>query len=218
MCNEKSKDDLTIIEGESITVEHIKQILNLDKLVYDECYQNTLESSMDGFERNSDTYTMLYSSSADKIVAYVLVTAITDEYYDLIKSGRLIDAYLPPEAAVSYDHPGIYNLYFSSVVIHPDYQMVGVLKYLLEAFVEKLISLGDEGFYMKRVVADAVTDKGEKFCSLVGMDRLYESDHNSVIYEMELLPPKFKAITTAHAKFYDYYMEVSKRLFGDRDI
>ena len=214
MCNDKGKDDLIIIEGENITVDHIKQILNLDKLVYDELYHNTLEKCLDSFERNSDTYTMLYSASADKIVAYVHVLPITDEYYDRLKSGTLIDAYLPPEASVSYDLPGIYSLYFSSAVIHPDYQMVGVLKHLLEAFVEKLISLGEEGFYMKRVLADAVTDKGEKFCSLVGMDRLYESDHDSIIYEMELLPPKFKAISHAHARFYDYYMGVSKRLFG----
>jgi len=214
MCNDKYKDDLIIIEGENITVEHIKQILNLDKLVYDECYQNSLETCLDAYERNSDTYTMLYSTSADKIVAYVHVVPVTDEYYDRMKSGTLNDAYLPPEASVPYDLPGIYSLYFSSAVIHPDYQMVGVLKYLLEAFVEKLISLGEEGFYMKRVLADAVTDKGEKFCSLVGMNRLYESDHNSIIYEMELLPPKFKAISNAHARFYDYYMEVSKRLFG----
>ena len=67
--------------------------------------------------------------------------------------------------------PYPYNLYFASIVIHPDYQNSGVLFSLFNAAVEKFLHFGRQEVYIKRMLADAVTLNGKKFCQLFGMQK-----------------------------------------------
>ena len=66
---------------------------------------------------------------------------------------------------------------------------------LLNAMVEDFIALARRGIFVDRMVADVVSRDGRKFCRLLGLDRVCESNHHSTIYEISGLPPKFRVTT-----------------------
>jgi len=195
----------SVIDGSNVKMIDIEQALLLDKIVYEEEYYVTIERCMAWYNRNNQIYVMLKDTTINQIIAYVNVSPISDEYYERIKSGDFIDTSLPPEAIIEYDMPCLYNIYFSSIVIHPDYQNTGAFKPLFDAIVNKIIVLGENDILIKRMVADAVTEKGVKFCMMFGMNRVISSKHHSSIYEVQLIPPQFKVSSKATSLLFKYY-------------
>ena len=157
-------EQYTVIYGEQVTIDDIAEAIMLDKMVYDEEYHVTISQCLAWYNRNSQIYIMVKDNRTRKIVAYVNVSPVTDEYYEKIRSGEFIDSFLPPEAVVGYDFPDTYNLYFSSIVVHPNYQSTTVFLTLFNTLTERFLSLGKNDILIKRIVADAVSEKGEKFC------------------------------------------------------
>lgn len=51
------------------------------------------------------------------------------------------------------------------------------------------------------------TVNGEKFCNLFGMKKVKSSEHSSTLYEVTLIPPKFKIISKTSKKLFDYYQK-----------
>lgn len=200
---------ITIIEGKDVTADDIAQAAHLDTLVYDELFCAPVDICLKWNSVNNRIYTMAKDEETGKIVAYVNLSPITDYYYEQIKSGTFLDIYLPAEAIVSYDMPScMYNLYFSSIVIHPDYQNTGIFLPLYNAIVNKFIALGKSGIFIHRMVADAVSERGRQFCRLFGMNNVKNSEHNSTIYEVSLLPPRFKVSSRPTKELYDFYNTV----------
>ncbi len=114
---------------------------------------------------------MVRDTETDRIIAYVNISPVTVEYYTKISSGEFVDSLLPADAIVDYAFPDLYDLYFSSIVVHPDYQNTSVFLVIFKAIVEKFITLGKEGIIVRRMIADVVTDRGEKFCEMFGMTK-----------------------------------------------
>ena len=168
-----------VIEGKNVTDKDIYQALMLDRLVYDEIYFIGYEQCLRWNKANNRIYTMIKDTDTGKIATYVNISPVTEEFYDKIRGGYFIDATLPASAVVSYDIPGLYDLYFSSVVIHPDYRNTGLFRPLLEAITDKFVKLANEGIYVRRMVADAVSDNGIRFCKMFGMSEVKSSAHNS---------------------------------------
>ena len=67
-----------------------------------------------------------------------------------------------------------------------------MLLQLLNAVESKIIELSEQGIYFKAMIADAETPEGEKLCHMIGMDLITESNHNSKIFSVTLIPPEFK--------------------------
>jgi len=197
-------DEFKIINGLDVSIDDIEQAIELDKIVYDEEYFVSLDQCLEWNEVNNQIYTMIKEVNSNSVIAYVNISPVTDEYYEKIKSGEFIDTYLPAEAIMSYDMPSVYNIYFSSIVIHPNYQNTRVFKMLYDAIIEKIIKLGENDMYIKRMVADAVSDKGMKFCQLFGMEKVKNSHHNSTIYEVEMIPPHFRVSSRAPKELYSF--------------
>lgn len=141
----------------------------------------------------------------NKVIAYVNISPVTDECYERIRKGDFIDTGITPEMILSYDMPFPYSLYFSSIVIHPRYQNTEVFMDLFNAIINKFISLGEHDVFVRRMIADAVTKNGEKFCKLFGMKMLKTSNHDSKLYETTLIPPSFRIVSKSCKKLYDYY-------------
>ena len=179
----------SVIEGRDVTPEDIGEARELDLTVYEAQYHVTTEQCLAWNRENGRIYTMVRDRETGRIVAYCNLSPVTDEYYERIAAGAFNDTELPPEAIVDYALPGLYSLYFSSVVVHPDYRDTKVFVMLYRAMREKIAALADEGFLIRRVAADAVTEKGKKLCRLLGMKKRTDSDHGSEIYELILIPP-----------------------------
>lgn len=156
---------------------------------------------------------MLKDNHRDKIVAYINAAPITDECYEEIRSGKIIDAKINYEDIESFDMPGFYNLYFASVVVDLDYQNLFLLSKVYNAFADKLLKLADNDFIITRVLADAVSKKGKKFCEIFGMNKVVpQTDHESAIYEAILLPPQIRITSKKTRLMYESFLNKSKEL------
>lgn len=198
---------LSIISGRQITPRDIREAVELDLLVYDDVYHVDTTQCEAWYKVNPDIYVMARDDITDKIIAYVNISPVTDECYEQIRKGDFIDVGITADMILSYDMPFPYSLYFSSIVIHPDYQNTNVFMKLLNAIINKFVYLGEHEVYIKRMIADAVTPNGEKFCKLFGMTELKSSSHESILYEISMIPPKFRILSKKCKQLHDYYQK-----------
>ncbi len=211
------KNNIVILSGKEITFTDIEQAVMLDRLVYDNKYFVDAEVCEEWFLANPDIYIMARDNKRKEIIAYVNISPVTDECYERIKKGDFIDTGITADMILSY-MPFPYSVYFSSIVIHPDYQNTEVFMRLFNGIVEKFLYLKKHEVYIKRIVADAVTKNGEKFCRMFGMSKIIDSDHFSSLYEVMLIPPKFRILSKKTKELYEEYLKVYKEvpyLFDD---
>ena len=195
----------SIISGKDVTAQNIADASYLDPLVFDDIYLVTVEQCEEWMAANPDIYVLAKDNQTGRFIAYANLTPVTDECYERIRNGDFIDTGSTADMVLSYDMPFPYNLYFSSIVIHPDYQNTEVFMEMFNAIVDKFITLGDREVFIRRMIADAVTKNGEKFCKLFGMTKVKDSSHDSSLYEITMIPPKFKILSKKTKLLYDYY-------------
>ncbi len=196
---------ISIITGKQVTAEDIAQAAYLDRLVYDDIYLVTIDQCAEWIAANPDIYILAKDVHTDRYIAYANLMPVTDECYERIKKGDFIDTGITADMILSYDMPFPYSLYFSSIVVHPEYQNTEVFMEMFNAIVDKFVTLGEHEVFIRRMIADAVTPNGEKFCKLFGMKKLKGSDHDSSLYEITMIPPKFRILSKKTKVLFDYY-------------
>ena len=138
----------------------------------------------------------------------MMILPVTDETYDLIRQGVLLDTALDPEKVIlKYDSPGIYHIFFASVIVAPAHRSARMVTALVDAMVEDFIALAGRGIFADRMVADVVSGDGRKFCRLFGFEKVGESDHDSLIYEISIMPPRIRMDTATIRRFKAIYAE-----------
>lgn len=195
----------SIITGKQVTAADIAEAAYLDTLVYDDIYLVTVEQCEEWMAVNPDIYVLAKDTHTNRFIAYANLTPVTDECYERIKNGDFIDTGITADMVLSYDMPFPYSLYFSSIVIHPDYQNTEVFMEIFNAIIDKFITLGEHEVFIRRMIADAVTKNGEKFCKLFGMEKIKDSTHSSSLYEITMIPPKFRVFSKKSKLLHDYY-------------
>ncbi len=214
----KEKDidlDFSIIQGKDVTIKDIKEALELDKRFYDlkDDEQFTLEKCLNWYNINPHIYTMLRDNKTNKIIAYINAAPITDECYEDIKSGKYVDAKIDDEDIESFEIAGFYNLYFASVVVDLDYQNLFLLQMVYNAFIDNLLKLLNNDFIITRIIADAVSKKGKKFCEIFGLNKVIpKTEHDSTIYEAILYPPQIRITSKKMKQVYDAYKKKEEEL------
>ena len=203
--NNTMGDRYEVLAGLEVKQHDIEEAVELDNLSYPECYRGNVVDCVKWAQANPDIYVMLRDKTTERIIAYINVMPVTEECYEMIRGGEFIDVSISPEMILSYDMPLPYCLYFSSIVIHPAYRNTGVFKYLFNAILMRFLELGKNEIFIKKMLADAVSVEGEKFCKLFGMDKLERSQHGSSLYEVSMIPPKFRVTSRMTKQLYDYY-------------
>lgn len=78
---------------------------------------------------------------------------------------------------------------------------------IFNAIIDKFVALGEREVFIRRMIADAVTPSGEKFCRLFGMSRVTGSSHNSSLYEITMIPPRFRVLSKKSKVLHEYYLK-----------
>ena len=194
---------MKIISDTEMTEQDILQCLELDKVVYGDQYVVTLQQVLEWKTVNPDIHVKV--KDGDKVVAYTNISPVTEQCYEKIKGGDFIDTAITADMLVPYERGKLHSVYFSSVVVHPDYQSGDVFFVIYNAVFNKLLSLAEDGIFIRRIIADAVSEKGSRLCRLFGMQKLKSSDHNSMLYEVQMLPPKFRVASALTKRLFDIY-------------
>lgn len=207
----------TVLEGFSVTVEDIRNALELDRKFYNipETEQFDIEKCIRWNNKtNNQIYTMVKDTDNNEIIGYINAAPINEKCYDDIKSGKYPDAEINDNDIVAFEAQNIkkhYNLYFASIVL--DTSKDGFLRFkkLYDAFLDKLINYTKQNIIISRIIADAVSSEGKKLCMANGMKKVTDTEHdNSCIYEFELFPPTFKPRTPKQKELYNILMDKYK--------
>lgn len=189
-----------IIRGNEITLDDLLGAISIDNDVYDEEARGNLKICNEWLNQNPDIYTIIKDSLSNKVIGYINAMPLVDKYYDMIKSGVIIDIDLPAEAILKYDLPDYYRVYVASVAVLPEYQNTFVFKILYDAFIDSFISLAKKDIYISEISADAISEQGKNLCNFIRMNKINITTHNTEIYSISFLPPKFR-ITTQKGKY-----------------
>ena len=197
-----------VLRGYDLSPDEIKEIVDLEDRSFDARYHTTLEQECALFKSNREGGVVVRDRETGAIVAYMMILPVTDETYDLIRQGVLLDTALDPEKVIlKYDSPGIYHIFFASVIVAPAHRSARMVTALVDAMVEDFIALAGRGIFTDRMVADVVSGDGRKFCRLFGFEKVGESDHDSLIYEISTMPPRIRMDTATIRRFKAIYAE-----------
>ena len=134
----------------------------------------------------------------------MLVLPLTDEAYEAIKSGRVIDVdYLEEKHVLPYVR-GKNKLYASSLVIDPDYQGYGCGEKLTDYFFQELSKKEEQGIITESILADTVSNGGYNNLSKRGLNLYKKTNHQSIIVER-------RHETTIEFTIEEYYDESAPR-------
>ena len=194
--------------GQNVTPEMIFQAVGIDECVYKDEFQGVYETCINWWKQNPAIYVMIEDPDTKQIVGYINAMPLAEEYYQLIRSGATIDTDVPCEMIETYDFPDTYMLYFSSIAIHPSYRNTSAFKALLDGFMIHILQLYDREIYFSSILADAVSDIGEKLCKYIGLQFIRESNHGSKIYEGALLPPTIRPTTQLCKRLISAYQQL----------
>ena len=195
-------------QNSEVTFEDIKEAVNLDNVVFEGMEHVDPEECWKWFKFNPDIYLFVEETASHKIVAYTNTSPITEECYERIKSGTFLTTNITGDMILSFDMPYPYSLYFFSIAISPEFQNSELLFMLINALIEKFLSFAERDVFIKRMIADAVTPNGRKFCELFGMRPITTSTHDSKLYEIKMIPPEFRIISKRVKELYAKYKSV----------
>lgn len=198
-------DRYELIRGQDAPPEVVEGVVALDKISLDAFYHVSAQADRDLFLANRESGFILRERASGLVVGYSMLLPVAAETYGMIREGRFVDTDLRPEMVVRCDGPGVYDLYFASVVTHPQCRGLGLVMRLMDAMVEDFIALAERGVYMRRMLADVVSREGEKFCRFFGLREVCATDHGSKIYEVSGLPPTMRVTTGATKRLFDLY-------------
>ena len=127
---------------------------------------------------------MLKDFDTNHIVAYAGIIPVSNECYDSLRKGILIDTSITTEMILKYKSGWKYKLYFSSIVVHPDYRDICILRLMYKTIMSRFDKFKIQSIFIEKILADAVNESGKKLCKLIGMKKIRLSNHNSEIYEI----------------------------------
>ncbi len=207
---QRSQDEnrYEIVRGSEMTRKAVEDVVALDSKYYEEsCYHMTADYNYALFRAGEEGCIAARDRETGCIVGYGMLLPVAAGTYEDIRSGRFVDCNLKPEMVVKYGEPGIYHLYFASVVINPEHRSVRLLMTMMDAMAEGFLSLADRGIFIDKMIADSVSSDGVKFCRLFGLKKICMSDHKSGIYEVVCLPPNFRESTPMIRRLAEVYRE-----------
>jgi len=198
-------DRYVIVRGRDATLQEIEDVVRLDAASFDACYCVSAEADYNLFRANREGSFLIRERATGVIVGYSMLLPVSRETYAMICRGGFVDTALSPEMVVKLDSPGVYNLYFAAVAVHPEHRGARMILGLLDAMVQDFIDLAKRGVFIEKMLADVVSRDGEKFCRFFGLKKVCDTNHRSKIYEVSGLPPTMRVTTEATRQLQELY-------------
>lgn len=171
-----------ILQGRFADEVTVLKAVSLAKLVFPTCYETITDTFISWFKANKDIITCLLDG--DTVIGYFAIIPLRGDYYALVRSGQFeSDSLLPEDAVEYYSKGGLYNVHIFDIVLHPDYHGSKAYKHLLKGVFQNIETLISEGICFGTIMADVISPKGEKACSSLGLIKVTDSGHGSVIFE-----------------------------------
>lgn len=206
-------DQLEIVWPDELKYSDFVTMYEIDKLVLRSDLIAPPSITYAWYKYNNYTHIAIRSTVTQKIVGYFTVLPVTEQLYESIQSGFFKDNDLSTENLRKYDIPDFYKLYVACVCIHPDYQNTAAFSKLYNALLRLMMELAVEReIYVTDIITEASTPQGEKFCKILGLKRLLNTEIDTKIYGATLLPPSWQLKSFFGGKLMKFYREKYEEL------
>ena len=206
-------DNFEIVWSDELTYNDFVTMYEIDQLVLREDLIAPPQITYAWYQYNNYTHIAIRSTVSNKVVGYFTVLPVTDQLYLEIQSGYFKDNDLTTDNLRKYDIPDFYKLYIACVCIHPDYQNTTAFNKLYNALLKMMMELAVEReIYVTNIITEASTLQGEKFCKILGLKRLLNTEIDTKIYGATLLPPSWQLRSSFGSKLMKYYKEKYEEL------
>lgn len=206
-------DKFEIVWPEDLNYADFVTMYEIDCLVLREDLIASPQITYAWYQYNNYTHIAIRSTETKKVIGYFTVLPVTDQLYADIQSGYFKDNDLSTENIRKYDIPDFYKLYIACVCIHPDYQNTSAFNKLYNALLKMMMELAIEReIYVTDIITEASTLQGEKFCKILGLKKLLNTQIDTKIYGATLLPPSWQLKSSFGSKLMKYYKEKYEEL------
>lgn len=207
------KDRFEIVWPNDLIYKDFVTMYEIDRLVLREDLIAPPDITYAWYQYNNYTHIAVRSTVTNAIVGYFTILPVTDQLYEDIQSGYFKDNDLTTDNLRKYDVPDFYKLYIACVCIHPDYQNTSAFHKLYNAVLKMMMELAVEReIYVTNIITEASTLQGEKFCKILGLNRMLNTEINTKIYGATLLPPSWQLRSSFGSKLMKYYKEKYEEL------
>ena len=177
------QNDFKILTGKEIGFSDIKDAVELDKKVYSKEFRGDFLTCIEWHNKNSFIYFMVKDMKIGHVIAYINIMPVSLDCYEKIKHMEILDINISSDMLLNYLDSNHYFVYFSSIVIHPEYRNTNVIICLFKSVLDYFIGLNDQGIVIEKIFANAITYKGRKLCKLFDMNEI-KINNQSSIYEL----------------------------------
>lgn len=207
------QDRFEIVWPDELLYQDFVTMYEIDQLVLREDLIAPPHITYAWYQYNNYTHIAIRSTVTQKVIGYFTVLPVTEQLYENIQSGYFKDNDLSTDNLRKYDIPDFYKLYIACVCIHPDYQNTSAFNKLYNALLKMMMELACEReIYITNIITEASTLQGEKFCKILGLKRLLNTEINTKIYGATLLPPSWQLKSSFGSKLMNYYREKYEEL------
>lgn len=188
-----SFSQIEVVYPEDLTYSDFEDMYKIDKKVLRDDLIASVETAYSWYTYNNYTHVAVRDTKTQKIVGYFSALPLTDEAYKSVLDGTFMDKEFTIDSIKQYIFPDFYKLYIAAVAIDPLYQNTGAFIKLYNALIDIILILAkDRDIFISEVLAEASTKQGEKFCKMVGMNKIGHTESETDIYRIVTIPPQFR--------------------------
>jgi hypothetical protein len=169
-----------------LTEEDLNEIYKIETLVYPKEIAGKEEATTIVIESNKHSIAAARDEETGKVVGFICAYPITDDFYKTLVSGVFDDTNITPQDIMQYDQKGHYKLYISSLCVHPKYTRSAAFGVVYKSFVQIVEELARQDIFITEILADTATKKGSLLCRSLGMKKCIETDHDTILYKINI--------------------------------
>ena len=177
---------LTVAKQSELTKQDLNDIYNIETLVYPKEIAGKEEATTIVLENNCHSIAAARDAETKKVIAFICAYPITDNFYNTLMTGNFDDTNITAADIVNYDQPGHYRLYISSYCVHPKYTRSAAFGVVYKSFLQIVEELAHRDIFITEILADTATKKGALLCRSLGMKKETETDHDTVLYKINI--------------------------------
>jgi glycosyltransferase involved in cell wall biosynthesis len=156
------------------------------------------------FEDHPDSWRIL-STATPSVVGYWHFVALFKDDFQRALEGQLLDKDIAADRVQSFELPGVYNIYFAGLAIHPSQRSHLSLNALVSSFFEVLQSLANNGIFFEKLCANAFTSYGRSICETLNFTRAGSGVSGGHIYATTIIRLLERPLAARYAKLLDMY-------------
>ena len=203
---------LVKVNQEELTNQNLSEIYNIETLVYSKEIAGKEDSTGIVIKNNSKAISAAKDIETNQIIAFICAYPITDAFYKKLISGSFNDTNITSDDIQKYEQEGTYKLYISSFCVHPRYTRSSAFSIVYKSFLEIIQDLAYKNIFITEILADTATKKGALLCRSLGMKKHLDTDHNTVLYKINISETNISKIFSKNKEVLQMYGDLLKRV------